>query len=86
MGRRIRFERAYPPRPRWGTWTWPTAAERQRPGIHLNRYPHEVIGIWVTFGGHRYLSWVWPIRITGLRLTREQFDRQFADVRGADDA
>jgi hypothetical protein len=65
-------------RPRWpiGRFAIPTAADPQRPRIQLNRYPGEVIGIAFYPGGRRYLSWVWPIRLTGLRLTGDQFDRE----------
>lgn len=71
----MRLQLAQPRRPLWGTWVWPKGARRKRPGVYLNRYPHEVIGVAVHFGSHRYLSWVWPVRVTGLPLTREQFDR-----------
>lgn len=67
---RIRF--AHPRRPWYGTWVIPTAADRHPAGIHLNRYPGEVIGLWLSWGGRRYLSWVWPLRLSDLRLTREQ--------------
>lgn len=42
--------------------------------VALNRYPGEVIGVFVHLG-YRCVSWVWPLRITGLGLTDEQFDR-----------
>jgi hypothetical protein len=67
--RRPRYQRVF------GRLAFPTAAERQRPRVRLNRYPHEIIGVAVYFGGQRYLPWVWPVWITGLSLTDEQFDR-----------
>lgn len=88
-----RIRLADPPRP-WmprkrlkrflGRLTFPKAADRHPIGVYLNRYPHEVIGLWVSFGGQRYLSWVWPIRITGLKLTAEQWERQTKEYLGDD--
>jgi hypothetical protein len=72
---------------RYGSWrrpvgrfTIPTAADPQRPRVNLNRYPGKIIGIGFYPGGRRYLSWVWPVQIVGLRLTKEQFDRQVREL------
>lgn len=65
---------------RWrivGRLVFPVAADPQRPGIRLNRYPHEVIGICVFCPGtRRYLSWVWPVKVVGVRLTQQQFEAE----------
>lgn len=50
-----------------------TATSLWRPG--LNRYPGEIIGVFVHLGRH-CVSWVWPVKVVGLRLTNEQFDRE----------
>lgn len=54
-------------------------ADQHRLGVHLNRYPHKIIGVSVVYR-RRCLSWVWPIEIRGVKLTREQFDRQARQV------
>lgn len=85
----MKLQLATPPRPwmrrRWlkrlfGRLVFPTAADPQRPGVSFNRYPQKIIGVAVYFGGRRYLSWVWPVWIVGLRLTSEQLERQHREL------
>lgn len=54
-GRRVRT---------FGRVAIPTAADAAPAGIRLNRYPDSVIGIYVSWGKRRYLSWVWPVQVT----------------------
>lgn len=84
----MKLRLANPPRPwmrhRWlkraaGRLAFYVTADRHRFHIHLNRYPGEIIGVAVTWRKH-CLSWVWPVWIVGLRLTKEQFDRGLRDV------
>jgi hypothetical protein len=72
---------------RYGSWRQPlgrfaipTATDPQRPQIRFNRYPGKIIGVTFCPGGRRYLSWVWPMWVVGLRLTSEQFGRQVREL------
>lgn len=76
----FRFAKATPHRWPFGSLSVPLAADRQYPHVALNRYPGKIIGIAIFPGGRRYISWVWPMWIIGLKLTREQFDRHIRAV------
>jgi hypothetical protein len=74
---------AYMPRPRlkrvFGRLIRYATADRHRPCLHFNRYPHKIIGVEFV-SGRIATSWVWPVWVIGLPLTRRQLEVEHGEL------